>query len=141
VSEFEADVPRHGRGEAYQGINFVPHFASHFPRVIFRWPNRGYDGQSAPMAKTELQSKAEKLLEEFRELKRPPLVVEFAGVPKAGKTSTLNQVHAFFRRCGFRCEVVVEWASVCPVRDKKHFNFNVWTACTTLTQLLAACRT
>ncbi len=27
-------------------------------------------------------------------------------------------------------------ASVCPIRDKKHANFNVWTACTTLTQIL-----
>ncbi len=40
------------------------------------------------------------------------------------------------RRCGFRVEVVVERASVCPLRDKKHANFNVWTACTTLAQIL-----
>ena len=25
---------------------------------------------------------------------------------------------------------------MCPIGDKKHFNFNVWTACTTLSQLL-----
>lgn len=67
---------------------------------------------------------------------RRPVVVEFAGVPKAGKTSTINQIAAFFKRCGFRVEVVIERASVCPIRDKKHSNFNVWTACTTLAQLL-----
>src|SRR5262249_10790040 len=33
-------------------------------------------------------------------------------------------------------EVVVERASVCPIRDKKHATFNVWTACTTLSQIL-----
>lgn len=88
------------------------------------------------MPKSALQSRTEKLALEFRAAKRPALVIEFAGVPKAGKTSTLNHVYAFLRRCGFKCEVVVERASVCPIRDKKHFNFNVWTACTTLSQLL-----
>ncbi len=67
---------------------------------------------------------------------RKPIVIEFAGTPKAGKTSTVGQVVSFFKRCGFRVEVVVERASVCPVRDKKHLNFNIWTACTTLAQLL-----
>ncbi|MBI4580219.1 MAG: NUDIX domain-containing protein [Planctomycetes bacterium] len=72
----------------------------------------------------------------FDQQARRPVVVEFAGVPKAGKTSTVGQVAAFFKRCGFRVEVVVERASVCPIRDKKHANFNIWTACTTLAQLL-----
>ncbi len=88
------------------------------------------------MPKSAMQVRAEELGIQFRAAQRPTLVVEFAGVPKAGKTSTLNQVYAFFRRCGFKCEIVVERASVCPIRDKKHFNFNVWTASTTLSQLL-----
>jgi predicted NUDIX family phosphoesterase len=88
------------------------------------------------MPKSSLQVLAEQLAVEFRAARRPTMVVEFAGVPKAGKTSTLNHVYAFLRRCGFKCEIVVERASVCPIRDKKHFNFNVWTACTTLSQLL-----
>lgn len=67
---------------------------------------------------------------------RKPIVVEFAGCPKAGKTSTIGQVAAFFKRTGFKVEVVVERASVCPIRDKKHSNFNVWTGCTTLANLL-----
>ncbi len=88
------------------------------------------------MAKSDLQVLAEQLAKEFKSAQRPTLVVEFAGVPKAGKTSTLNHVYSFLRRCGFKCEVVVERASVCPIRDKKHFNFNIWTASTTLSQLL-----
>ena len=63
-------------------------------------------------------------------------MIEFAGVPKAGKTTTLTHVQTFLKRCGFRTDVVVERASVCPIRDKKHANFNVWTACTTLAQVL-----
>ncbi|MCR4348058.1 MAG: NUDIX domain-containing protein [Sulfuricaulis sp.] len=88
------------------------------------------------MVKSALQARAERAAQRFRDAARIPIVLEFAGVPKAGKTTTLSQVHAFLRRCGFRAEVVVERASVCPIRDKKHANFNIWTACTTLSQIL-----
>ena len=88
------------------------------------------------MSKSILQERAERAAKLFRDRARKPLVIEFAGVPKAGKTSTLNQVQAFLKRCGFRTEVVVERASVCPIRDKKHANFNIWTLCTTLAQIL-----
>jgi predicted NUDIX family phosphoesterase len=85
--------------------------------------------------KSDLQTRAEKAAKRFRNA-RKPIVLEFAGVPKAGKTSTLNALQAFLKRCGFRVEIVVERASVCPIRDKKHANFNVWTACTTLSKVL-----
>ena len=83
-----------------------------------------------------IQNRAEYAARLFAEKARKPLVVEFAGVPKAGKSTTLAHVQTFLKRCGFRTEVVVERASVCPIRDKKHANFNVWTACTTLAQIL-----
>ncbi len=85
--------------------------------------------------KSELQVRAEKAFARFGSA-RKPIVFEFAGVPKAGKTTTLNALQSFLKRCGFRVEVVIERASVCPIRDKKHANFNVWTACTTLAQIL-----
>src|SRR5579864_3561094 len=88
------------------------------------------------MTKSDLQLRAERAAERFTTSARKPIVIEFAGVPKAGKTSTLNQVQAFLKRCGFRTQIVVERASVCPIKDKKHSNFNVWTACTTLAQIL-----
>jgi predicted NUDIX family phosphoesterase len=91
--------------------------------------------------KSDRQVRAEAAVERFRNLARSPIVIEFAGVPKAGKTTTLNHVQAFLRRCGFRVEVVVERASVCPIRDKRHANFNVWTACTTLSQILEKTQT
>lgn len=83
-----------------------------------------------------LQERAERLAEQFTVKARKPLVIEFAGVPKAGKTTTLSNVQTFLKRCGFHTDVVVERASVCPIRDKKHANFNIWTACTTLAQIL-----
>ncbi len=83
-----------------------------------------------------LQERAERLAEQFTEKARKPLVIEFAGVPKAGKTTTLSNVQTFLKRCGFHTDVVIERASDCPIRDKKHANFNIWTACTTLAQIL-----
>ena len=85
--------------------------------------------------KSGLQQRAEAAAERFGTA-RKPVVVEFAGVPKAGKSTTIGQIQAFLKRCGFSVEVVVEHASTCPIRDKKHANFNVWTACATLIQLL-----
>ncbi len=90
--------------------------------------------------KSHLQERAEAARARFNGA-RKPIVLEFAGVPKAGKTTTLGQIQAFLKRCGFRVEVVVERASVCPIRDKKHANFNVWTACTTLSQILEKTQT
>lgn len=86
--------------------------------------------------RSSLQCRAERAAQQFDDKARSPLVIEFAGVPKAGKTTTLAHVQSFLKRCGFRTDVVVERASVCPIRDKKHANFNVWTACTTLAQVL-----
>ena len=90
--------------------------------------------------KSDLQKRAEAARARFNGA-RKPIVVEFAGVPKAGKTTTLSQIQAFLKRCGFRVEVVVERASVCPIQDKKHSNFNVWTACMTLSQILQKTQT
>jgi hypothetical protein len=87
------------------------------------------------MPKSALQERAESLARKVEDA-RHPVVIEFAGVPKAGKTSTISQIQTFLKRCGFRVKVVVERASVCPIRDKKHFTFNVWTAATTLAQIL-----
>ena len=90
--------------------------------------------------KSALQARAEDARKRFNGA-RKPIVLEFAGVPKAGKTTTLGQIQTFLKRCGFRVEVVVERASVCPIRDKKHANFNIWTACTTLSKILEKTQT
>ena len=88
-----------------------------------------------------LQDRAQRAATQFAEKARKPLVIEFAGVPKAGKTTTLTNVSTFLKRCGFRTSVVVERASICPIQDKKHATFNVWTACTTLAQILEKTQT
>src|SRR5207249_2651594 len=87
-------------------------------------------------SKSSLQLRAEAACERFRLDARKPVVIEFAGSPKAGKSSTIAQLYTFLKRCGFKVKIVVERASVCPIRDKKHATFNIWTACTTLAQIL-----
>nr|VFJ64480.1 MAG: Predicted phosphoesterase, NUDIX family [Candidatus Kentron sp. FW] len=91
--------------------------------------------------KSSLQERAERAASLFPDTARKSIVIEFAGTPKAGKTTTLGQINTFLKRCGFKVEIVVERASVCPIKDKKHVNFNVWTACTTLSQLLEKTQT
>lgn len=88
------------------------------------------------LKKSNRQLRGEALAREMREQSPKPMVIEFAGLPKAGKSSTLSNVQMFLKRCGFKTEVVVERASVCPIKDKKHAHFNAWTACTTLAQIL-----
>lgn len=68
--------------------------------------------------------------------KRRPIVIEFSGSPKAGKTSCINSLKQFLKRNGFEVEVIQERASVCPVYDKHSPMFNIWTACTSISGLL-----
>jgi predicted NUDIX family phosphoesterase/thymidylate kinase len=86
--------------------------------------------------KPEYQIRAEEIRSRFTQNARRPIVLEFAGSPKAGKTTVVNQIAAFLKRCGFRTKIVVERASICPIRDKRDFAFNVWTACQSLAALL-----
>ena len=84
-----------------------------------------------------LQKQAEEvfsLKQEHRQ--KRPIVIEFSGSPKAGKTSCINSLELFLKRNGFSVKVVQERASVCPVSDKQSPMFNLWTACTSLAGLI-----
>lgn len=85
----------------------------------------------------ELQKLAEEVLalkQEHRQ--KRPIVIEFSGSPKAGKTSCINSLELFLKRNGFSVTIVQERASVCPVSDKQSPMFNLWTACMTLSGLI-----
>lgn len=85
----------------------------------------------------ELKEKAKevKALKETHR-KRRPIVIEFSGSPKAGKTSSINSLKQFLKRNGFEVEVIQERASICPVSDKQSPMFNVWTSCMSLAGLV-----
>jgi len=92
----------------------------------------------------ELECLAAKVLEEIPtgietvRLGPRPLFIEFCGTPKSGKTTCSERLAKFFRRNGFQVGVVAERAGICPLRNKHHMTFNVWTACASLIQVLEA---
>lgn len=84
----------------------------------------------------ELAAKVLKLKNES--IPRRPIVIEFCGSPKSGKSSCINSLSLFLRRNSFRTKVLTERASVCPVTDKYDPNFNIWTACSAIAELVEA---
>lgn len=68
--------------------------------------------------------------------KRRPVVIEFSGAPKSGKTSSINSLFQFLKRNDFKTKVITESASICPVKDKHGPMFNVWTACDAIRSLV-----
>ena len=67
-----------------------------------------------------------------------PFFIEFSGTPKAGKTTIINSLRLFLSRNRYTVNVLVERASTSRIVDKLHLDFNVWTACATLIQMLDA---
>jgi thymidylate kinase len=68
-----------------------------------------------------------------------PLVVEFAGLPAAGKTTMTNLLAAKLRRLGIRTIPLPEAAADCPlIKLKRDWHFNVWTLCHTVERILEA---
>jgi len=67
---------------------------------------------------------------------RRPIIIEFCGSPKSGKSSCITSLNIFLKRNGFKTKVLTERASVCPIANKFDPSFNIWTACSAITQLL-----
>ena len=74
----------------------------------------------------KLSEEVKKLKEEHRQ--KRPIVIEFSGSPKAGKTSCINSLELFLKRNGYKVRIIQEKASECPVSDKQSPMFNIWTA-------------
>jgi predicted NUDIX family phosphoesterase len=72
-----------------------------------------------------------------REAKRP-LIIEFSGSPKSGKTMAISVLRLFMRRNGIKVEAFTERASVSPIKTKGHIDFNVWVSCASLQGMLEA---
>lgn len=84
--------------------------------------------------------KLESLAQEVLQLKnvyrqRRPIVIEFCGSPKAGKTSSINSLNIFLKRNGFKTVILTERASICPISDKQSPIFNSWTCSATINEI------
>ncbi len=87
----------------------------------------------------ELESYAENVLGKINGVtKERPLFIEFAGTPKAGKTTAVNCLRLFLRRNGFNVHVLSERASNCPIDKMDLVSFNTWTMCSGLVQIMEA---
>jgi len=88
-----------------------------------------------------LMDRARSVLAEMRSSQsevRFPIGFEFAGSPKAGKSSIIGLVALFFRRAGFRVSQPPEGASVETPPDLKDdpLPFNVWCGCYAIQNIL-----
>ena len=76
------------------------------------------------------------LSEEKRRLARP-VIVEFCGTPRSGKTSCIETVEHFFRRLNCRTKAPLEGAQLAPDYLKEDLpSFNTYTLCYAITTLL-----
>ncbi len=64
-------------------------------------------------------------------------MIEFAGTPKSGKSTSIEGIRHFFSRHGFRVHVLTERAGLYPIPMKGHLFFNTWCASSMLAELLA----
>ncbi len=83
----------------------------------------------------------EKLASEVLKLKqdreqRRPLLIEFCGSPKSGKSTTINSLNIFLKRNGFNTVVLTERASVSPIENKTHPFFNIWTLTSAISEIV-----
>lgn len=83
----------------------------------------------------DLEHRAEDLQSKV-ELAPRAFVVEFAGTPKSGKSTSVEAIRHFFKRHGFGVHVLTERAAQCPIPMKGHLFFNTWCAATMLAELL-----
>ena len=91
--------------------------------------------------KSKIIRELEKLVQQVLDLKssrtqRRPLFIEFCGSPKSGKSTTINSLSMFFRRNGLKTAVLTERAGICPIQNKTHPNFNIWTLCSVIADML-----
>ena len=67
---------------------------------------------------------------------RRPIIIEFCGSPKSGKTTTISSLNLFLKRNNFKTVVLSERASICPVKKKTHPFFNIWTLTSAIAELI-----
>ena len=56
------------------------------------------------------------------------MIVEFAGIPKSGKTNAIDSARDYFTRKGTHVIVSSESTRACPFSDRRRFEFACWTA-------------
>lgn len=84
-----------------------------------------------------LEARAKAIHDQLLGFASRAFVIEFAGTPKSGKSTSVEAIRHFFSRQDFQVHVLIERASVCPIPMKGHLFFNTWCAATMLAELIA----
>lgn len=66
-------------------------------------------------------------------------LVEFFGLPRTGKTTTVEALTGRLLELDVHASIIRERASVCPIKDKMHPLFNFWTALSQMKEYVEAC--
>jgi predicted NUDIX family phosphoesterase/thymidylate kinase len=93
--------------------------------------------ESMPAILAELEKQISQVQPRLSE-KRRPFIIEFAGTPKSGKTTTISAIHQFLKRNSVNVRTFQERASVAPLVDKGTAFFNTWVTCATLNGIIEA---
>lgn len=67
---------------------------------------------------------------------RKPIVIEFCGSPKSGKSTCIEAVKNVLRECNYNVYVIHEKAKTCPITNKFDPMFNFWTVTNTINELM-----
>lgn len=78
------------------------------------------------------------LLSEYKKRNSLPFIVEVLGTPNSGKTSAIQTFEKVLKRSGIKYKVIYEAASKCKIKNKLSPDFNIWTLCETIKQLIEA---
>ena len=66
------------------------------------------------------------ILKRESDREKRPLIIEFCGSPRSGKTSCLSSLEIFLKRNDFSVKIVHEKAASCPIKDKSNPAYNTW---------------
>lgn len=66
------------------------------------------------------------------------MIIEFAGLPRSGKSTSIGVVKNYFSRGGQKTKLVAEGARSCPFSNRHRIEFACWTANQALSAVMEA---
>jgi thymidylate kinase len=63
-------------------------------------------------------------------------VIEFLGMPRAGKTTALEVMESYMKKEGAKVRTIYEGARICPLEKSDRYNYNSWSFHNTINRIL-----